>query len=295
MASYLTYDAASVNHEHLEDLVAILAREETPLYSGLQKTKSTNKLHSWTKLNLTTGSDNAQVEAASYTFAAHTAPSLVTNYNQILFKTVSVSKSQQASNPAGFKDEFKEVVRRKMIELKTDIEEALITGTGNTGSAAATARRMTGFINAISTNIETGTATANETLTEDMFNDLLQTIWAAGGRPKDAYMNGAQKRKASAFTSPYTSNVNVDDGRLRGYISVYESDFGIVNLHLDAYMDTDKVLLVDKDNAKVAVFRPMKFEETAHVGSSMDGVIETELTLQFGNEAAHGVIKELST
>lgn len=292
----LTYDLNSSNRESLSAAFDILGRDETPLYTMLPKTKVTNKVHSWTVRSLTTGTDNAQKEGAEYTFAAHTAPTLVSNYTQILNKLISVSNTQRAVNPAGYKDDFKQEVKQKMIELKTDIEETLITGTGNSGSGGGgTARRMKGFLAAVTTNNETGSGTGTQALTATLFNSALQTIWAAGGRPHDAIVNGFQKRQVSAFTVAQTTNVEVKNGRLPAVVSLFESDFGLIAFHLDAMMTTDAVLVIDKERAKVGVLRDLQFEETAKLGDSTNGVITFEGTLEYGNEAAHGKVTQLTT
>jgi len=293
MALNMTYDFTT-NREDLSDVVDVLVQDDTPLYTGLQKKKATNTTHEWVVRGLTTASANAQVEGFTYSYTAHTAPTRVSNYCQIFAKMVQVSLSQIASNPAGYKDDFKNEVKMKLIEIKTDIENAMITATGDSGTTAS-ARKLKGFLPAITTNIETGTATSGNAFSETMFNDLLQTIWAAGGRPKDAYANGFNKRAISAFSTSNTRNINVAAGKIANYVSVYESDFGVINIHLEPFMTTSKVLLLDKSRAAVAVFRPLAFSETSKTASAMNGVIEGELTIEYGSEGAHGQAIYLTT
>jgi len=185
-------------------------------------------------------------------------------------------------------------MEKKMKEIATDIEKALITGTGNSG-ASGTARELKGILSFISTNVETGTGTGTEALSESMYNDLLQTIWAAGGRPDVTYVNGFQKRKISAFSSNNARYQQVDnEGELKNSVGVYDSDFGRQRIELDSFMDTDKVLALEKDKWKIAVLRGIKNVDVATVGDAKRGALVGELTLEARNEAASGKITGLN-
>ncbi len=288
-----TYDAIG-NREDLQDFITTITRKETPLYASLEKEKANSTYHEWQIDTLSTANDNANIEGADFSFAIPAARTRVGNYTQIFTKTVEVSDTQRAMNPAGIEDEYAYQLEKRMKEIATDIEKALITGTGNSG-ASGTARRLKGALAFITTNVTTGTGTGNEALTESMYNDTLQIIWAAGGRPDYTYVNGAQKRKMSQFASNSTRYQVVDaGGKLANSIDQYESDFGLQNIELDPFMDTDKVMILQRDMWKIATLRPMKQEDVAKVGDATRGAVVTELTLVSRNEAASGKITQLS-
>lgn len=292
-SSIKTYEVTT-NVRDVTDLIAVVARTETPFYSGLKKVKAINKYHESQQYALTTGSSNAAVEGADYTLAQRSVPTTTGNYTQIFTKNAKVSKSQMASSTYGIDDMLAKQVEFAMKEIATDIEKALLQGTGNSGGTG-TARELYGALALITTNIETGTGTGSEALTEDMFNDALQTIWDAGGRPDAVFCNSFQKRKISAFTASSTKNVDAMDKRLIAPINVYESDFGIVEINLDPYMSTDSVLIAQKDLWGVAVLRPLMVEDYPSIGSYKAKVIEGELTLESNNQAGSGKITGLST
>jgi hypothetical protein len=287
-----TYDV-STNVRDVTDLIAVVANTDTPLYSGLGKTKATGKYHESQSYALTTGASNAQVEGADYTLALSSVPSTVGNYTQIFYKQATVSKDQQASATYGIDDMLAAQLEWRMKEIATDVEKALIAGTGNSG-ASGTARLLTGALALITTNVETGTGTGNEALTEDMFNDALQTIWTAGGRPKNVYVNAGQKRVISSFTASNTKNVMADAKKLVNAVDVYVSDFGMMEVSLDSFMDTDKVLIIDKSMWKVAMFRPFIVEDYPSQGSYVAKTIEGSLTLDCSNQLSSGKIIQLS-
>lgn len=289
-----TYDAIG-DREDLTDVIATITLHDTPLFSGLEKVKAAATLHEWQTDTLATGSDNAQIEGADFSFAIPAARSRVNNRTQIFEKAIEVSETQRAVSVAGLQDEFAYQMEKRMKEIATDVEKALITGTGNSG-ASGTARRLKGFISAIVTNVDSGTGTGNEYLTESMYNDMLQTIWAAGGRPDNTYVNGFQKRKISQFATTNTRYLDMTNmSKLTNTVSQYESDFGIQTINLDPFMDTDKALLLQKDMNKIAMLRGIKPVDVATVGDAKRGALVGELTLEYRNEASGGAIIQLLT
>ena len=182
-----------------------------------------------------------------------------------------------------------------MKEIATDVEKALIVGTGNSG-ASGTARELKGILAFITTNVESGTGSAAEALTEDMYNDLLQTIWEEGGRPDFTYLNGFQKRQVSSFATSNTRYLEITgEGELKNTIAVYESDFGRQRIELDSFMDSDKVIALQRDMWAVAQLRPIRVTDVATVGDAKRGALVGELTLEARNEASSGKIIQLST
>jgi len=289
-----TYDAVG-NREDLTDVIATITRHETPIFSSLEKVKCSAKLHEWQTDTLSTGSSNAAIEGADFSFSIPSARSRVTNNTQIFTKTLEVSDTQREVSTAGLEDEFAYQMEKRMKEIATDVENALITGTGNSG-ASGTARELKGILAWMTTNVETGTGTGSETLTEDTYNDLLQTIWTAGGRPDYSYVNGYQKRQISSFSTSNTRYLEISgEGELKNTIAVYESDFGRQRIELDSFMTSTVVAALQRDMWKVATLRGIKSVDVATVGDSKRGALVGELTLEARNEAASGQITGLST
>lgn len=289
-----TYDAVG-NREDLTDVVSVITRHETPLFSGLEKVKVNSTKHEWQTDTLSTGSANAKIEGADFTFAIPGARTRLNNYTQIFVKTLEVSGSQEEMAVAGIDDEYAYQMEKRMKEIATDIEKALITGTGNSG-ASGTAREMEGILTFIATTVTTGTGTGSEALTESMYNSTLQAVWAAGGRPDYTYVNGFQKRQISAFATSNTRYQEVSaDGELRNFVSVYYSDFGVQRIELDPFMTTTVAAVLQRDLWKVGTYRGIKAVDVATVGDAKRGALVGEFTLEARNEAGSGQITQLST
>lgn len=292
---FKTYDAAGIR-EDLIDLITDISPTETPMLSRFGKIKATNKYHEWQTDALAAAASNAVAEGADAESAALTATTRTGNYTQISRKIWRTTDTMEAVNKAGRSSEFSYQMAKKMKELARDMEYALVNGTGNSG-ASGTARELKGVVSWIATNTGTGThATATAAaLTESQYNDLLQKIFNNGGNPDVTYANGFQKRKISAFSTPSTRNINVEDKKLVTSVDVYESDFGIQKILLDRYCPADTVLALEEDKWRIAMLRPVKYKELPDNGGGPKGMVEAEFTLESLNEKASGKLTALYT
>lgn len=264
------------------------------MLSRFSKTKADARYHEWQTDSLATAADNAIVEGADTDAPALTATTRTGNYTQISEKVWRVTDTMEAVKKAGRASEFSYQMAKKMKELARDMEYVLVNGTGNSG-ASGTARRLKGVLSWIGTNVSTGTGASAEPLTETMYNDNLQLIFAQGGTPDVTYANGWQKRKISAFTTPSSRQINVEDKKLIATVDVYESDFGLMKIILDRYMPIDKIVNLQEDTWRVAMLRPVKYKELPDLGGGPKGKVDAEYTLEALNEAASGKITELTT
>jgi hypothetical protein len=293
-----TYTRVGIR-EDLTDVLTLISPTDTPMFSEFRKTSASNTLHEWQTQALSDAATNAQVEGFTASFSEDTASVRVNNYTQIFAKTLEVSRTTESVKKAGRNSEVAYQAELKMKELARDIEYALVNGTGNAGGGTAASaivgRNLKGTVSFTTTNIVTAgsAASAVTALTEDHYNDLLQKIFENGGSPTTAYVNGYQKRKISAFTSPGDRNVSTDDKRLVANIDVYESDFGMQEIILDRWMTKGTLLVVDKNMWGVAILDAPKMQDLAKVGDSKRAMIVGELTLEALNEQSGGKITNL--
>ena len=289
-------EVAKGNREDLSDIITNITPTETPFYSTFGKVKAKSVTHDWLTDSLANAAENKHIEGADYSFAKPGVRTRLSNYTQIFVTDVEVSDTQRAVDTAGMEDEFAYQMAKSMKEHARDIEYMLVNGTGNSG-ASGTARELKGVLAWITTNVETGTGTGNEYLTETMFNNLLQSVWEDGGLQSGGtvYANGYQKRKISSFTGGSTKNVNSDDKSLTNAVDVYDSDFGRMVVKRHRYMTSSVVGVLDNDFWKVATLRPTQKIDIAKVGSATRAVIETELTLESREEKSSGKITGLKT
>ncbi len=294
MSVLQTYGTTAGNREDIYDVLQLVSPEETPLFTRLPDAVANATTHNWVEYTLASGSGNADVEGATATGATTSSKARVLNYTEIMSKNGSVSGTQRKVTIVGEQDEFAFQMKKSMLEWKIGAESDLILQTTAVGSATA-GRTMRGLIDAIQTNRVTGSATT-VALRESDFNDLLQKIFEAGAVPDSCYVNGFNKRRISQFVTSNTRFLNMgEDNKLVNRISIYESDFGTIEIILDRYMPkTTGLLLKDALFRKAWLRKPVTFP-LAKRGDLDEYEIVGEWTLEHLNERSGGVLSAFAS
>ncbi len=271
--------------DDVTDFVTNIDFESTPFYSGIGESSATNTLHEWLVDSLDSSAHNAAIEGNVVSHTDLTQPTRSNNVVQLFQKDVRVSNTQQRVAHYGMNDPYTYQLNKKMKELARDIEKALIAGTRASGNSGV-ARQLNGAIALITTN---KTARASGTsLSETEFNDMLQGIYDNGTDVSvDKVFTGATlKRAISGYTANSTKNVNASDMKLYNTVGVYESDFGVLSVHLEREIPSGAnakgILGIDSSKWRVAYLtdgRPQHIP-LATTGSAKQGMLETELTLE---------------
>ena len=284
MAVYQTYDT-STNHEDLTDVLTKIGDMTTPAYAKLRKVSARNSLHEWSTYEHDSAATNAQVEGATFSYGALTAPDRLTNYTQIFSKTFQVSMTQQAVDPAGMEDEYAFRVQVALEAIGRDIEKAIINGTANSG-ASGTGRRLKGILAFITTNISTGTGTGRA-LTEDELNGLIQDCYSNGGRPDWLLGSYTQVNKLAQLMSA-DRTYNDGNKEFTSQMLVYSSPFGRVMVEGDSQIASDTLAVLQKDMWAVAQLRPVAKKDTPETADAKNGVLIGELTLEARAQKMNG-------
>lgn len=223
------------------------------------------------------------------------------NWTQIFTAGVEVSGSNLAASHIGLADEMDYQKQMRLRELLRDLENTVINGSmpDSTFEGSTTASRtMNGIIRQIDSNIiMAGTAGVPEgtTLTEEMLNYALRTIWEKSCGCVDLIVvGGAQKRQINSFLSG-ARVYGPKETTVRNMVNFYESDFGLCRVVLSRWLPKGQVLLLDSSRISVLPLagRSMQFKPLASTGDYERGELIGEYTLEFRNEQAHGVIKGL--
>ena len=275
--------------EDVKDLVTNVDFESTPFYSSLADSEATNTLHQWLEDTYAASAHNAAPEGNDMTFTDITPPSRSTNVVQLFQKDIRVSNTEQRVAHVGVGDPYAYNLKKKMVELARDIEKALVAGTRASGNSGV-ARQLNGAIALITTNKTN--RNSGSSLSETEFNDILQGIYDNGTdiSVDKAFTGASLKRAISGYTAGSTKFVDADGKKLYNTVSVYESDFGVVSVHLEREVPTTAgnkgILLVDSSKWKVAYLtngRPQHIP-LATIGSAKRGMLEAELTLEALNQ-----------
>ncbi|MCB9840480.1 MAG: DUF5309 family protein [Phycisphaeraceae bacterium] len=250
---------------------------------------------------------NAALEGAAAPAARFTTRARRSNYTQIFTATVEVSGSMQAARAAGVADEADYQKAERMRELLRDLENTVLNGVAPAATqqgSSSVRRSMNGIINSIDTNIFTpgaggfplGGGTGEDELTETLINAAMRRIWDNASGPVDTIVvGGAQKRRINEFLSAQRGYAP-SDTTLRSLVSVYESDFGVCRIITSRWMPAGVALFLDSSRIDVLPLAGRSFQARplATTGDAISLQILGEYTLEFRNEAAHGLIRGLA-
>lgn len=301
-----TYSATS-DREQLSNVIYNISPQATPFMSAIGKNSIKNVVFDWQTETLPTASGAGQLEGFELSRAASTATSRVSNVAQISSRDATVTGSQQASDPAGKKSEMAHQLAIMAKALKRDMETALCQKGAKTTGNATTARVTGGFESWITSNVSRGTNGAGNgggaaptdgtqrALTEALLKTVLQSCFTNGGEPSMAICGPVNKQVISGFTGRSSARQMVDANTVEASVSIYASDFGELKIVPSNFSRERSLLLVDPDYAKVSYLRDFKTVDISTVGDAETKMILAEYGLEMSNEAAHGIVADLTT
>ena len=314
MATYQTYTAIG-QREDLSDVIYNISPTETPFLNSVGKSKATAIYHEWQTDSLAAAStSNAAVEGATASDATISPTVRVGNRTQISQKTIKISGTLDAVNKAGRKSEKAYQLAKASSEIKRDMEAILLSNQTAANGNSTTARNLGGLQTWLASNTSNGSggsAGANGTtarttgtdraFTATLLNTVMQSCFTNGGSPTLLLVTPAQKVVASSFTGIATRYRDVPANQQAQIINaadVYVSDFGIIQIVPDRFIPNsdsdDTAFLLDTEMAAVAYLRPFQTNELAQVGDADLTQLLVEYTLEVKNEAAHGIISDLT-
>jgi hypothetical protein len=312
MPTYQTYTAIGMR-EDLSDVIYNISPTDTPFMSSIGKNKATATYHEWQTDSLDAAALGGAVEGADASSITASPTTRIGNRTQIFTKSVAVAGTLEAVDKAGRKSEKAYQLAKVSAELKRNIELTLlsnqVTATGN----SSTARTLGGLQAWLNTNYDgagtagSGGTTArvegtNRTFTEAILKTVVAEVYTAGGTPKVLMVNPAHKQLVSAFAGiaaqRYMAPSN-EPTTIIGAADVYMSDFGTISVVPNRFMNStnggnEVAFLVDPDMAAVSYLRPFETIELAKTGDSEKTQLLAELTLEVKNQAAHGIMADLT-
>jgi len=246
---------------------------------------------------------NAALEGDDKPSARFTSRTRCGNYTQIFTAAVEVSGTDMAANQLGLSDEMDYQKAERLRELIRDLENTVVNGgqpASNPQGSGSLRRTMKGIVQSLSTNVfATGDSgfPSGTGLDETKVNYVLRKIWeSSNGNVDTIVVGGFQKRKINSFLSASRS-FGASDTTYRDMVSVYESDFGVCRIITTRWLPQDATLFLDSSRVNVLPLagRSFHFKSLASGGDYECGELIGEYTLELKNEAAHGLIRGLST
>lgn len=316
--------------EDLSDTISNISPRDTPFYSAARKGSCKNRNPEWQKDSLANPDPtNAAVEGDTVSNDAGSHPTRLKNYVQLFDKVIEVSSTAQAVDAAGRENELAYQTMKKGLELKRDMEMALTGNIASVAGNASTAGKLGGVESWLTSNdsrgsggsqggFNTGTGLTvaatdgtGRTFTEALLKTVLQLTYNSGGDASMIMVTPAHKQVASSFSgiaTQYRENSGVRQATILGAAGVYVSDFGELKIVPNRFMGYSSgrsatnglystgapALVLDMSKWSVLALQPMKTVALAKQGHSDRRMIATEVTLKCHDEAANGIVSDLS-
>jgi hypothetical protein len=298
-----SYDMKGLR-EDLQDKIFMLTPEDTPFMSNIGRGRAKSTRHEW-QIDTLAAPDtaNAQIEGDEYTYADRAATTRVGNLTQISRKPILISGTLEAVDKAGRDSELRYQATKAGAELKKDMEAILLANQASVAGSNSVARKLGGFAAWLTTNVSRGatganggysvgtglvvaaTAGTNRTFTEALFKTVAQAVFTAGGNASMLMLPPAQKVVFSSFAGIAEVRMNVpgrQQATIVGAADVYVGDFGTYTT------------VVNRVMIRLVTLRPMFVDKPAKTGDAEKRMMVCEYTLGVDNEAAHGVIADLT-
>ena len=298
---------ATGNREDLTDILTIITPKEAPFYDAMGSTTAKGTYHEWQCDTLpAANADNAGLEGDTFSAAATTPTVRYGNYVQLSTKQLAVTEIQEVVAKAGRGSEVGYQKAKALAALKRDFEAILFNyGTASTGGAGSTTvgRRMqnahawilkvtsnTGYsaVAASNYNITGGSGLTGTTITEAVFNQILQDIWDEGGKPNACYVNGALKRLISGWGSS-TSRVWDGSKKITNTVDIYEGDFSTLELKKERHCASSIGYFIDESLWKKAILLPVGEVDIGKTGMATPLMIRQAWTIEARNPTGNGL------
>ena len=304
-----TYDSIG-EREDLSDVIYNISPTDTPFLSSAAKTKATAVLHEWQTDSLAAAAtNNAVIEGDEATLDASTATTRLSNSTQIMDKTVVITGTQESVDKAGRASELAYQIAKRAKELKRDMEATITGNIAEVGGNSTTARKMGTLGSWVTTNDDlasdgasgAGAGNAAHTdgtqraFTEAQLKSVIKSVWNAGGDPSMVMVGPFNKQKLSGFTGNSTRFDAGADATLYTSVDVYASDFGQLQVVPNRFSRDRDAYVLDMEYWGIAFLRDFSMHELAKTGDSEKRQLLVEATLESRNEAASGLVADLTT
>ena len=335
MAFSNTYDTTNTgsavsNREDLTDVLSILAPEETPILSSLNKQKANATFVEWTVDSLaeplTAGiREGADVGTFTDKFAGRAR---LGNYVQKFRRDFQVSDLQEAVDSVG-PAKIAQAEAKSIRELKRDIEATLasandraaedgsstayaLRGLGDWLDSAGPADVPAGF-RTPAASIYTAAEAAVTEFGEEALNDIITSIFEQTGSTNDLMLIAdtglrrviADFARTSGSSDNSVRNVNFDggSGQITLRVDMYESDHGMVSIvngnpscmpSFGGSTVNSSGYLINPEYAGIHELIPLGSTRLPNQGGGERGYVDCALTLGVYHPQAHGLIQDVT-
>lgn len=305
-----SYTAAG-NAEDFENIIYNVSPEDTPVLSMCSRVKASNRVHQFQKDSLAAGAANQQLEGDVFANASLSATTVLNNVCQISYKVIGVTGTQEAIRHYGRGSELDYEVAKKGKELKKDMDNDICANVPKVTGTAIIARKTAGIESWLKTNTSKGALGVDPTgdgsdartdgtqraFTEDLLQSVLQSAYTnSGERPNKLVVGAFNKKQVAGFAGGATRQVDAKSKAVYASVDIYYGPYGeVLDVIPSRQSRSRSALVLNDEYLKLAVLRPMQDKQLAYTADTEQRVLLTEYAFIPGNEAAHGIVADLTT
>lgn len=313
---YDKYDLKG-DREDLIDKIYNTSPTETPVTSAIGRTKASNTYHEWQRDSLAAANkDNALIDGDDFSADALTATERIGNYCQIFAKKPSVSRRANVVKKAGRAAEMAYQKAKAMLEIKRDIEAAVLSNNPAVAGNSSTASKLGGLGVQVYSNVSHGgagataahtsgapttavTAGTNRSFTETLLKTVVQSAYTnSGSVPNMVVMSPSHKTTFSTFAGIAVNRYQIgkkEQARVIGGADIYMSDFGELEIvpHYIMSGSTD-VFLLNPEYVELAFLDTFRDEQMGKTGDSDKLLVTADVTLAVRAEKACAKLANLT-
>lgn len=294
-----TTNLLSVENLDLSQAIALASPTDTPfatmlMQNGLVAPANATTI-TWRERKLSATRRGPQVEGFNATDAISTQRTEKKNNQQLFTNTAEVSGTLEAINVPGVPGgELASEINDRMIELKLELENYLLTGT-LADEAGTTGRQMNGLINLINASNKFAPAAVGGLINKDDLVKAMQLPWANGlGGDKLVMCNSTVKEyldKLFEMDKGVTLPALQGGGNVIGLSADrIHTNYGEGNILIDRWMPAETIVVFDLQNCKLRPLRDMTTKELAKTGDASKVMVVGEYSLEFNNSYGGSVI-----
>lgn len=321
--TYATDDSRR-NREEFSNAIHMITPEETPFLTLVGREKVASIHPEWSTDDLRTPVTNNQVvEGNEWDINAVNPTTRVGNYTMISEVSYAVSRTQEKTLKAGPKSELGRQRRKQGVELKKDMEAALLNNAASVAGNSSTARVAGGFPSWLTSNDDRGSGGSDggfssvtgltvaatngtqRTFTKTIMDAVIQKAYNSGSNGRSWMGSPYLKTVFSTFMSnsnvaSFRTNMTGEkQGTIYGAADTYVSDFGVIDVIPNRVMAqvgatlARNAYLIDPEYVSVGIFDDIQEHKVAKTGDRDARVLNCEYTLLVKTQQAQGVAADL--
>lgn len=296
--------------ELILDKIYNVSVKDTPFASMLDREEIDSVLPRWHTDTFAAAASNKVEQGNIPTIAASTATVEYSNRTQILEKTGAITRTENKHRKVKPTSDYDYEVTKRMVELKKDVEFAILQNTTAIPASAGIAPQTRGMLGWVATNTSKGVGGADpnpltntaqtdgtqRAFTETLFKDVIKLMYDNGAEIDDCYalIPSSQRTTFDGFLAGQTRFDKAEDKSLTAVLEVYIGPFGRIKALNGRQMRQREVFIVNPDYVKLGEYDKMKDKKLADRGDAIEFMVNTEIALIVNNEKAHGAVRDLT-